>query len=383
MKQVEIEKIIVKYINQEANHKELEELSGWLKKNENISIFNHFVNVEYLTAHNMGNYNINKAKAAIDVKLKANKRKQRRYQIKRFSVAASILILFGFVTLKYLNFNTANQPKELSKKNNPKNKAILTLGDGREINLEKDKNYSSKNVVGNSKKLLYTQDNKTKTNLSYNYLTIPRGGNLFVQLADGSKVWLNSESKLKYPDKFIKGKPRQIELIYGEAYLEVSPSTKHNGDVFKVISKSQEITVLGTHFNIKAYIEDKKIETTLVEGNVNVKKGNSEVLLKPNQQSITITNSNSIKVLEVDASQEIAWIKGVFSFNEESLENMMKTLARWYDVEFIFETPKSKKYLFTGVLEKTNSITDFLEFIKATSENEISFELKEKTVIIK
>lgn len=384
----EIEKIIVKFINQEASYSEKEQLNIWLKNDKNKSLFNHFVKVEYLIAlNNMEKYNINKAKNAISAKLKINKRKQRNSFIKRVSVLTSVVILISSFAFHFINFNVTNNKSKNTivsdEINIGSSKAILTLNNGEKISLEKDKKYSSENVKSNGEQLLYNQNNKSKQKISYNYLTIPRGGDFFVQLADGTKVWLNSDSKLRYPDRFNIGEPRVVELLYGEAYFEVSPSTKHNGDAFNVISKNQEINVLGTHFNIKAYPEDNQILTTLIEGSVNVKSGKFTRILKPNQQSLIAENSKLIKVIDVDVSQEIAWVKGMFSFNEESLEDMMKVLSRWYDVEVVFESTKCKKYLFTGVLEKTSSIKGFLKLIEATSENEVIFEINNKKVTIK
>ncbi len=389
MKKSETQKIIVKFINQEASHSELEELYVWLNKDKNRSTFNDFVRVEYLTVLNMGDYNVSKAKKAINAKLKMSKRKQRSSFAKKISIAASVIALLGFSFFQYINFKSIDNEQEHARIqisetiNVGSSKAILTLNNGEEISLEKNKNYSSDKVKSNGEKLLYIQNNKTNNKLSYNYLTIPRGGEFFVQLADGTKVWLNSDSRLKYPDRFNSGEPRAVELVYGEAYFEVSPSTKHNGDTFNVITKNQEVNVLGTHFNIKGYREDNDIATTLIEGSVNVKNGEFIKLLKPNQQSLISADSKSIKVVEVDVTQEIAWVKGMFSFSEESLEEMMKVLSRWYDVEVVFESNESKNYLFTGVLERTSLIQDFLELIQATSEGEVNFEVNGKKVIIK
>ena len=251
---------------------------------------------------------------------------------------------------------------------------------------KKDKKITTNKAKSNGKEIVYFKKNKTKEStkkLSYNYLTIPRGGEFFVQLADGTKVWLNSESQLKYPTEFNAGEPREIELVYGEAYFEVSPSSHHNGDEFNVITKNQIINVLGTHFNIKAYSEDKTIATTLVEGKVLVSVNGNKKTLKPNQQSKTEKGSNTIKIEEVDVSQEVAWVKRMFSFNEVSLEEMMKVLSRWYSVEVVFESHKKKGYLFTGVLERTNSIQNILKLIEATSESEIKFEIEKSKITIK
>ncbi|MEP5914341.1 MAG: FecR family protein, partial [Flavobacteriaceae bacterium] len=218
---------------------------------------------------------------------------------------------------------------------------------------------------------------------AFNYLTIPRGGQFFVELSDGTKIWLNSESKLKYPVKFIEGETRTVELVYGEAYFDVSPSNLNKGGAFHLQTKSQEINVLGTEFNVKAYNDEHEISTTLVEGSVIVKKGEAIKLLKPNQQSLISSDKDFIDVIDVEVSQEVSWVKGLFAFNEESLDQMMVVLSRWYDVEFVFENAKHKSFVFTGMLKKTGSVEEILKLIAATSEGQVKFEINEKRITIK
>ena len=388
MKESDILKIIVKFINQEANQSELEKLDFWLTNDKNKTTFNNHVKVEYLTAVSMGKYDLKKANASIKAKYEIEKKKKRISFIKKVSFAASIVIFLGISIFQFTNNNSQidNPIITSSKIEKGTNKAILTLSNGDQISLEKDKKITTNKAKSNGKEIVYFKKNKTKEStkkLSYNYLTIPRGGEFFVQLADGTKVWLNSESQLKYPTEFNAGEPREIELVYGEAYFEVSPSSHHNGDEFNVITKNQIINVLGTHFNIKAYSEDKTIATTLVEGKVLVSVNGNKKTLKPNQQSKTEKGSNTIKIEEVDVSQEVAWVKRMFSFNEVSLEEMMKVLSRWYSVEVVFESHKKKGYLFTGVLERTNSIQNILKLIEATSESEIKFEIEKSKITIK
>ena len=219
--------------------------------------------------------------------------------------------------------------------------------------------------------------------MPYNILTVPRGGKFFINLSDGSKVWLNSDSQLKYPIKFTDGKAREIELLYGEAFFEISPSENHNGSAFNVFTKSQKINVLGTKFNIKAYNEDKFITTTLVEGNVSVQKGEFIKKLNPEQQAKVNFESNEIQIYDVDVSQEISWMSDLFSFNEASLEFIMESLSRWYDVEVVWKTGLQKNFIFTGILERSKSIEDIFNIIEKTSEGELKFEINDKTILIK
>lgn len=385
MKKSKAHKIIVKFLNKEAASHELDKLNKWLKNKKNQTDFNHFVKAEYLTIACMSDYDLQEAKKNIYKKLEKVKKTHRIAIYKRIAVAASFALLF---TLGLIEINKKEkgivQPVTIEIGSS---KAILTLENGNQVSLEKGKLYTNEKVNSNGEELIYAETSQTKDNQevpSYNYLAIPRGGKFFVKLVDGTKVWLNSESKIKYPTKFIKGEIRVVELLYGEAYFEVSPSTKHKGDAFKVITKTQEINVLGTEFNIKAYSNEDEIATTLVNGSVEINNGKIKKTIKPNQQSvINSKNPDLIKILEIDATQETSWVKGFFSFNEETLEEMMQVLSRWYNVDVVFETAERKNYVFTGVLERTKSINDVLKLIEGTSEEDIKFEINQKIIIIK
>ena len=169
-----------------------------------------------------------------------------------YGVAAS-LVLLVFTTIFY----KLNPPLTTSIQENQieigSSKATLTLGSGEEIFLAGEKDFLLNSAKSNGKELIYKKTAASSTQLSYNTLTIPRGGQFYVELADGTKVWLNSDSQLKYPESFAVGEPRTVELVYGEAFFEVSPSSAHNGTRFKVNTTNQEVEVLGTEFNVKAY----------------------------------------------------------------------------------------------------------------------------------
>jgi hypothetical protein len=333
----------------------------------------------------MSDYDLQEAKKNIYKKLEKVKKTHRIAIYKRIAVAASFTLLFSWGLIQINKKEKGvGQPETIEIGSS---KAILTLENGNQVSLEKGKLYTNEKVNSNGEELIYSETSQIKNNQevpSYNYLAIPRGGKFFIKLVDGTKVWLNSESKIKYPTKFIKGETRVVELLYGEAYFEVSPSTKHKGDAFKVITKTQEINVLGTEFNIKAYSNEDEIATTLVNGSVEINSGKIKKTIKPNQQSvINSKNPDLIKILEIDAAQETSWVKGIFSFNEETLEEMMQVLSRWYNVDVVFETAERKNYVFTGVLERTKSINDVLKLIEGTSEGDIKFEINEKIIIIK
>jgi hypothetical protein len=242
------------------------------------------------------------------------------------------------------------------------NKATLTLENGQEVPLIKGTSYQTQNASSNGEAIIYT--NNTSRQLVYNYLTIPRGGQFQLTLSDGTKVWLNSETQLKYPVSFTDGESRQVELVYGEAYFDVSPSSDHQGADFKVYHHNQEVQVLGTEFNIKAYKDETNIYTTLVEGKVAVKYEGKSQNLKPNQQSNYNVLNNALSVVEVDVYNETSWREGVFSFDGKSLKEIMTVLSRWYDVDVQFNNTAIQSEEFVGVLGKNQNLDSILSNIK-------------------
>ncbi|KVV15622.1 FecR family protein [Flavobacterium sp. TAB 87] len=261
-------------------------------------------------------------------------------------------------------------------------KAILTLENGDIIPLEKDGGYVADNAVSDGKELVYETQNNTKSEIIYNYLTIPRGGQFKLQLADGTKVWLNSETQLKFPVAFIKGETRKVELLYGEAYFDVSPSSDHNGSKFNVKTQVQDIEVLGTEFNIKAYKNSTAIYTTLVEGKVALNSMNKTQYLIPNQQIILNTENQKLTIKDIDVYDEISWKSGLFSFKGKSLKEIMIVLSRWYDIEFEFSNKNLENVKFNGVLLKKQSLEEILTIIKETKFIN-SYEVTAKKVILK
>ncbi|KAF2342943.1 FecR family protein [Flavobacterium tistrianum] len=260
-------------------------------------------------------------------------------------------------------------------------KATLTLEDGSVIALEKGKSYTKGNASSNGEKLVYNSNGKSAA-IANNLLTIPRGGQFFVQLADSTKVWINSESQLKYPVAFVDGQTRQVELVYGEAYFEVSPSTKHKGSRFKVKTQEQNVEVIGTEFNIKAYRDEPAIYTTLVQGVVAVSNAAKKQILTPNQQSKITEYNGNISVSEVDVYNEISWRKGLFVFKGMPLKDIARVLSRWYDVDIVFADPALGNVKFNGVLNKNQKLEDILTTIKNI--NFINaYEKKDNKIIIK
>lgn len=385
MKPTTKNRLIVKFINGEANQQDLDNLEELASQDKLGDAFQKNVYLNYIISLCMKEYNLNKAKDKINVKAKAF---ERRRKIAFYTKIAAVIVLLLFSSV--FVFNTwlrQKQSTQLVKSSEIKpgyNKAVLTLSNGNQVVLEKGEAYSNQTVKSDGKEIIY-ESSKTNQNkdVQFNELDIPRGGEFSVKLSDGTKIWLNSETKLRYPIQFVEGKAREVELMYGEAYFEVSPSTDHKGAVFKVKSSKQKVTVLGTEFNISAVKGENEITTTLVEGKVTIDKNKVTRELKPGQQSRIYQDKDVIDIYPVDVFQEISWVKGLFSFEEITLEKMMSELSRWYDTEVAFETSDKKKYQFTGVLERTKNIEDILKLVEETTNGEIVFEIKNKTIIVK
>ncbi|MDY7394335.1 DUF4974 domain-containing protein [Aureibaculum sp. 2210JD6-5] len=369
-------KLIIKKLNNTLTKDEAIVFDNWY--NESKVHQDYFLNVATNYQKDIESVDKDVAWSAINKKL-VPKNKNNGW---KYAVAASIVLLISvgyyFSTKENSNAETNMIVNQKSTIKIGTDKATLTLEDGSTIALEKGKGYNAANAKSNGEKIVY-KAKKASPEIAYNTLTIPRGGQFFIELADGTKVWLNSESQLKYPVTFIEGETRIVELLYGEAYFEVTPSTQHHGSKFKVLTQVQEVEVLGTEFNIKAYRDEASIYTTLVEGKISLEANNQKEFLKPRQQSTL--NSKNISLAMVDVYNEIAWKDGVFSFDDMSLKNIMKVLSRWYDIDVRFENNEIENTAFNGILRKKQPLEDILNTIKNT--NSINYEIKDKTIIFK
>ncbi|WP_303316238.1 FecR domain-containing protein [Flavivirga abyssicola] len=269
-----------------------------------------------------------------------------------------------------------------------KDQAILTLSSGENISLESGKDYEITNLKSDGENIIYNKNIiDKKEDIAFNYLTVPRAGKFQIELSDGTKVWLNSESQLKYPVSFVKGKTRNVELVYGEAYFDVSPSTNHHGSSFKVTSSNQHVEVLGTEFNIKAYKSDPVISTTLVEGKVLVSNNVSKQrqILTPNHQTQLNIKTNEITSSKVDPYTYIAWKDGIFTFENKSLEDLIIVLSRWYDIDVIFDNKNKNitdQLSYRGAFRRNEKIEEVLSLMKA-SKIIRNYEIRDKTVTLK
>lgn len=316
-------------------------------------------------------------------KVAARLRTQNKPRIpKLYRAAAIILLLFSTSYLTYNYIQISNQEAQVQIAIAPgSDKALLTLEDGSQVALSSESTFKNKVAQTKGNSLEYNPVN-AQSNTVYNYLTVPRGGQYQLTLADGTKIWLNAETKIKYPVAFQSGKTRTVELLYGEVYLDVSPSTKHQGDAFKIIAQDQEVEVIGTEFNLKAYREEDKIYTTLVEGKVQIIANGKQAYLNPGEQSVLDLSSGQLSKSQVDVNYDTAWIRGYFYFKDKPLKEIMQVLARWYDVQISFHSSELEKVKFSGLLSKKQTIEGILNGIKNT--NSINaYEIKNNTVTIR
>ncbi len=388
MENNKVEILIIKLLENRITTEEAAQLSSWLKEDqEHKNYFNRYVELNYFL-NAQQTFDGHKSLTQIKRRLRQNKKKS---YANFFKYAAIFIALIGLAVLGTYFFSnkaidTSPTPQNIVQHTNNihpgTNKAVLTLGNGSSVVLHKGDTTTSKFYHSNGKKLVYNNTpHNQKTELAYNYLTVPRGGQFFLVLADGTKVWLNADSKLKYPVKFVDGKTRKVQLLYGEAYFEVSPSTKHHGSKFRVTVDQMHIEVLGTQFNIKAYGNNKnKTYTTLVEGKIALGTPNANVILHPGQQAITNPTSRNLEVKNVNIFNEVSWRQGIFSFENKPLKDIMKVLSRWYDMNVVFSHPKLENVRFTGILGREQSIVEILTILKET--NHINYTINNKTVII-
>jgi transmembrane sensor len=370
-------KLIIKKLNNTLNLEDEIIFSKWYNKSVNHK--NYFDNVKENYSKDITNIDVAKGWEELTKKINYIPKKTAYW---KYAAAAAVIFL---VTMPFVfNKDNVKTAEPIIVKNTIKigiDKATLTLEDGSNITLEKGQNYHVANAKSNGKTLIYNTKSKSNLEIAYNYLTTPRGGQFYVELSDGTKVWLNSESKLKYPVVFQDGVSRKVELLYGEAYFDVSASTNHKGASFKVASQVQEIEVLGTEFNVKAYKGEDHIYTTLVEGKVAIDNGVTKEILKPKQQAAINIQNKEITIAVVDVYNATSWKDGVFSFKEKSLKEIMKTLSRWYDTDVIFINKELENIKFNGVLNKKQNIEHILLTIKAT--NNIDYEINDNKIMIK
>ena len=324
------------------------------------------------------------------VKLNLEYNRIRRLQIKRrrigwrigVAMAAAVILVIG------INFSSSlHQEKHLGSVpfastviSSGKRVAIITLANGEQLELGNgDPKVHEENgaLLKMDSSVITYQSLQTENNeIAYNTLSVPLGGEYQIILSDSTKVWVNADSKLKYPIAF-RSERREV-FLEGEAYFEVKKDRQHP---FIVHTSRGSVKVLGTGFNVRDYQEEAKVVTTLVEGKVAYSRTvqSDEVVLVPGYQ----LEDNGIAELiprQVDVEMYVGWKDGKYIFDDATLEEIMQVLSRWYDVTVFYKSEKSKDLHFTGDLERYENINDFLHFMELGGK--VTFNIQGKTIII-
>lgn len=309
-------------------------------------------------------------------------RSRRKYRWAAAAILFSVIASFSAYYILNRQDSTINEVSQV--KNKPANdiapggnKAILTLADGSIIVLDSANNGTLSHqgnvtvIKMNDGKLAYDKGNAAGK-IMYNTITTPRGGQYQLVLADGSKVWLNAESSLKFPVAFT-GRERKVELT-GEGYFEVAHDASKP---FRVSVNDMTVEVLGTHFNVNAYGDENNVKATLLEGSVKVAEGGQSVMLQPGQQAKVSTEKISI-VNNVNLESVVAWKEGLFYFDNDNIQKVMRQLERWYDIDVSYEG-SIPAALFSGQMKRNLTLSQVMQILEY---NNIKYSIVGRRMII-
>lgn len=374
-----IARLIAKYLSEEIKEEELAELTQWRNESaENERLFQEICREENIKRNMQKRQAFSAEDGWVGVQRKIQHHRF-RYRLLNVCKYAAILILPLAIATAVL-YKSANEHEAISHVTEQilpgSKKAVLILDNGETIDLKSTSGVELKEKDGtiiqvDSTTLNYQQTpDRISDKLAYNKVNVPRGGEYQLTLSDGSKVQLNSMSSIRFPVQFAKD-CRLVELE-GEAYFEVSKT----GQPFIVKTKGMNIEVLGTAFNISAYANEE-YQTTLVNGSVRVQtEDGSNRILKPSEQACITPGSNQINVRNVDTAFYTSWIHGKINFKDQRLEDIMKTLARWYDMEVIYENEATKDLRFGCYINRYNEITPLVNLLEQTGRVTITVEGK-------
>lgn len=309
-------------------------------------------------------------------------RKQRRIMWSRYAAAIVLPLAIAVFWLMSRDTSREQVPVQLDVITHGVVKAQLQLADGRKVELNDTMQLRINEAGGteiqtSDKTVKYTGRDSMAMSLAserYNTLTVPRGGEFALELSDGTRVWLNSESTLKYPVHFTEDL-RKVEMT-GEGYFEVA---KNAGKPFVVKVNGVNVRVLGTSFNISAYSE--KVVTTLVEGKIQLQKGVDSVTLMPNQQGVWQNGKLGFEVKRVVARNYSLWRKGIFYFENTDLETILDAMARWYNVNIFYVNPEVKSMRFFMEVKRYEKIDQILKKIEQTKR--VKFDIKDRTINVR
>lgn len=303
-------------------------------------------------------------------------------------IAAAVVLLLPTLVYFMYSQQTDSHQIEIAKGSADiepgRDRAVLRLANGTEIFLDtlhagqnKIKQDGASISKEGSGKLVYIKlEEAENKEVEYNTITTPRGGRYKVLLPDSTQVWLNSSSSISYPTSFAHAKTRTVKLG-GEAYFEVKKMSDRNGksQPFVVSTNEQQIKVLGTQFNVNAYADEPSAKTTLIEGRVEV---NSDKILQPGQQAISFDDTLEIK--SVDANSYIDWKNDEFNLKNSDFRTTMRKIARWYDIEVIYDQSAPKDVKLGGWISRDKNISSVLNLIQKTAN--VHFKLEGRRVIV-
>lgn len=380
----DIDELILRVLDGEATPEEILTLSRWIEKDTaNEDYFNQLKKAWNLTSGpvasgereemELGNY------------MARIRSKRRIYRIRQACKYAAAIILPLLVAVYWFGREGGEEktsPEMVVAKIEPgEYKATLITAEGESIDLlpsneehiRVDENITVKNGQAG---IVYSGEEVKEKSMQYNVLQTPRGGEYTVTLSDGTRVYLNAASKLKYPVTFDDRK-REVYLS-GEAYFEVA---KDSSKPFHVITDAMRVKVYGTEFNVNTY-NVASVQTVLVSGKVGIRgKGSSEEYIMKPSQLAEFGNDGTFKgIREVNVKAYTAWRDGRFVFEDESLEEILNRLSRWYDVDVLYGSEKIKGYHFTGHVEKYKDIKIILRAISKMVG--VHFTIKDRTIVM-
>ena len=318
-------------------------------------------------------------------KLRLKKLSSRSVRVMGWISYAAVVILLLSVGSMFYFFGNGEQREILPMAKNevqtPGFRAVLVLPDGRKVDLKDEKLRS--NLAENDSLLLvkansleYRDIVTSDTTEIFHMLEIPRGGEYLLSLSDGTVIYLNSESTLRFPVKF-QGKERKVYLT-GEAYFKVAKNTERP---FVVTAGELDVLVTGTTFGVRAYKDEKDIQTTLESGHVTVQVEGKSVKLIPNKQALFDKLTMGLEVRDVDVDLYLAWADGRLVYDNCPLEKILSDLGRWYNINVFYNRDELRSYQFSLNMKKHEECTQVLELIGKTGE--VQFEIKDNTVIVK
>ena len=305
-------------------------------------------------------------------------------KIKWFPYAAAIVLILSVGGVFYFSGDkeqTEILPIAKNEVQVPGSRAVLILPDGRKVDLENevlrsDLAQSDSLLLVSARSLKYRDIDSPDTTEIFHTLEIPRGGEYLLTLSDGTMIYLNSESTLSFPVKF-QGKERKVYLT-GEAYFKVAKNTEHP---FVVTAGELEVLVTGTTFGVRAYKDEKDIQTTLESGQVTVRVEGKSVKLVPNKQVLFNKSTMGLEVRDVDVDLYLAWADGRLVYDNCPLEKILTDLGRWYNIDVFYSRDELRSYQFSLNMKKHEEFTQVLELIGKTGE--VQFEIKDNSLIVK